>query len=582
LEKGQKKAKGDVLSALDNKTVATANTDWVMENLSVGLVVLDIGVSGYKIAVANRFFKKHFGVDMADYIGAPLESIPDLPVARPIISQCELVCASQKPAAFEWQYNTAPNEQFFSCNLVPRINEAGEVYQIMGTITDRSSEKRAEKNLLYNALHDPLTELPNRILFQEYTEDALSQHQESGNRHCAILICNVDRFQMINETLGHMAGDEFLIAFAARLKRSVRPQDQLARLNGDEFGFLIHGVENLEEVEAIAARIHKSLIEPFQLGDSEFFVSVSVGISTTISSLPYPEELIRDADFAMHRAKAGGRAKSEVYRRSTSDEARNQFLLEIELRKAVDNKELQLHYQPIVDLNSGKMTSFEALARWFHPELGFIPPDQFIPIAEQSRIIVDLGSWAMIEACRQLKQWREEVPRAADLGITVNVSNAQFLRTNVAKDAAVALDLSGLPGEALRLELTETVIMENPVQAVGYLNEVKKLNVGLALDDFGTGYSSLGSLQNFPLDILKIDRSFVSDIETNQSNLKICEIITQLSHTFGFAVVAEGIEELEHIKILRRLGCQYGQGFYISKPLNVADATAFINKKLAF
>ena len=549
---------------------------WIIDNLPLGIIVLQPVDTGYKVDLSNDCFNDIFNIHKTDIIGKPLSSIEKLPLTRALLEKCSLIDSLNQTISFEWENKLSPLGQTFFCNLVARIDGDGKVFQILGTISDRTTEKRAERNLLHNALHDGLTELPNRILFQEHVEDAINDSNDNVESHSAVIVMDVDRFKLINETLGHMAGDEFLIAFAARLKRVVDDKIILARLNSDEFAFLLTSIASIDDAVAISDKIHKSLLEPFQLGKSEFYATVSIGISSTISSLPYPEELARDADFAMHRAKAGGKSRSEVYQRASHEKARSQFLLEIELRKAVDNDQLLLYYQPILDLKTDKLVAFEALARWNHPERGLIPPDEFIPIAEETGIIVDIGRWALDTACLQLKHWRVTIPGAEDLGVTVNVSNAQFRKTNVANDTAKALKISDLPGSALRLELTETVIMENPVEAVGYLEEIKLLNVGLALDDFGTGYSSLGSLQNFPLDVIKIDRSFVTDIEHNESNYKIVEIITQLSNTLGLIMVAEGIEKPEHVDVLKSLGCQLGQGYLLSRPLPAAAAETLI------
>lgn len=571
----------DYISQVADKAIdGESSALWIIDNLPLGLIVLTPRTNGFKVQLSNEFFNKTFNIKEKEIVNTPLEAIENLSLSAILLEKCSLVSSSLQKTQFEWDNKHSQTGQSFVCNLIPRLDNEGKLFQILGTISDHTNEKRAEQNLLHNALHDSLTELPNRILFQEHVEDAINNINDGKTKHCAVMVMNVDRFKLINETLGHMAGDEFLIAFAARLKRTINSNNILSRLNSDEFAFLLPSIDNIEDAIAIADKVHHSLLEPFQLGKSEFYSTVSIGIASTISSLPYPEELARDADFAMHRAKAGGKSRSEVYQRATHDKARSQFLLEIELRKAVENDQLVLYYQPIVDLKTNELVAFEALCRWNHPERGLVPPDEFIPIAEETGIIVDLGRWALETACMQLKGWRDNIPGAENLGVTVNVSNAQFRKTDVSKDTAKALKAANLPGDALRLELTETVIMDNPIEAVAYLNEIKKLDVGLALDDFGTGYSSLGSLQNFPLDVIKIDRSFVTDIESNESNYKIVEIITQLSNTLGLVMVAEGIEKQEHVEVLKLLGCQLGQGYLLSRPLTVDDAEVMIKSSM--
>lgn len=565
-----------LLKAADEALSGKVDSGWVLENLSIGLFLLEVREEGHRILLTNPSFRNIFELDENAADGVTITREQKYSAFERIIDHCAAIRRTGKPAYFEWRTQSGPGEKFFACHLLPRFDHENKVYQILGSVTDRSAEKRAERILLHNALHDTLTNLPNRVLFLEKIEEALEQQREGEGEHCAVLVINLDRFQLINETLGHVGGDEFLVTMAANLLKTLRPEDTLARLSGDEFAVLATQVDRIEDAMAISQRIHRTMRAPFPMGDTEFYASVCVGIASTISSAPYAEDLIRDADLALHRAKSTGRGETEAFHRDKHRHVRSQLQLEVALRKAVQNQEMELHYQAIVDLFTGRLAGFEALARWNHPTLGMISPVDFIPIAEETGIIVDLGRWALHTACEQLKKWREIEPAANDMTMAVNVSGVQFSRSDVAAEAEMILSLTGLSGESLRLEITESTIMKNPEHAAQVLHQLKDQKISLALDDFGTGYSSLSYLQRFPIDIVKIDRSFVSDIESNIGNHRIVEIITMLGKTLGLTVVAEGIEHNAQTEILREMGCQMGQGYLFSKPVPPDEALRLI------
>lgn len=549
---------------------------WVINALPIGLALLDPCDGGYRVRLANPVFCKTFHVEPEALIDEVIERGPGYTEFSRILDHCETVSRSGKPSYFEWQSQEVPADRCYACHLLPRIDDNGNVGQILTVIFDRSNEKRAERILLHTALHDTLTNLPNRVLFLEKIEVALEKQEEAGTGHSAVLIINVDRFQLINETLGHVGGDEFLITLASKLNKLLRPEDSLARLSGDEFAILVPDITRIEDAMVVAERVHRLTRTPFQLAKTEFFSTVSIGIATTVNSQTYPEDLIRDADFALHRAKLSGRGETEIFHRDKHRHARSQLQLEVDLRRALENHELELYYQPIVDLSDLSLTGFEALARWKHPDHGMIPPSDFIPVAEETGVIVDLGRWALHTACQQLRTWRNIEPGAAELAISVNVSSVQIARADIAAEAEMVLSLSNLKGSDLRLEITESAIMKDPESAQKVLLRLKELDILLAIDDFGTGYSSLSYLQRFPIDIVKIDRAFVMDIESNSSNHRIVEIIGLLGNALGMTVVAEGIEKREHTKILKDLGCQYGQGYFFAKPVPAVEAQKLI------
>jgi diguanylate cyclase (GGDEF)-like protein/PAS domain S-box-containing protein len=561
---------------------AGLDTHWIIENLPVGIFVLQLLDDNAICLHLNTSFAKMFGVDQKECPNAPINKIHKFPSANLIYRQSLKALEANAPQTFEWQYNSKPNERYLSCNLMPQHGLKGQK-TVLGVVTDRTSEKKAELSLLHNALHDHLTDLPNRQMLQYSIAEFLEERRKFDNsRQCAVIIINVDRFQHINETLGHVAGDEFLKTLTRRFQKVLNEGDMLSRINGDEFTILMRDIENSDQVSAVTEQIHDTMNDSFSINDTEFYATVSIGFSSTFSSQPFAEEVIRDGDFAMHRAKKSGRGQTASYHRGKHQYAQSRFQMEVELRRALRDNELELHYQPIIDLRSGKLTAFEALCRWRHPEKGLIPPNDFIPLAEETGIIIELGRWALQETCEQLKDWRSRVPGANDLYIAVNVSGVQFSKVDVAHQTAVALARSGVPGHALRIELTESTLMTNPEETAKSLQQLKDLDVSLALDDFGTGYSSLSYLQQFPLDVIKIDQSFVFDIETNAGNKKIVEIISMLSQTLGFSVVAEGIENPNQIKILQKLKCQYAQGYHFSKPVEKHFAEELILKSTSW
>lgn len=564
------------MKAADEALSGKIDSGWVLENLPIGLFLLEVREDGHRILLTNPSFRTIFEMDDDAADGITITRDQKYSAFESIIDHCITVRRTSKPAYFEWRADSGPQEKFFTCHLLPRFNGDNSVYQILGSVIDRSAERRAERILLHNALHDTLTNLPNRVLFMEKIEESLELQREAPGQHCAVLVVNLDRFQLINETLGHLGGDEFLVTMATNLLKMLRPEDTLARLSGDEFAVLVNEVDRIEDAIAVAERVHSTMRSPFPMGDSEFFASVCVGISSTLSSAPYAEDMIRDADLALHRAKSNGRGETEAFHRDKHRHVRSQLQLEVALRKAVQNQEMELHYQPIVDLFTGRLAGFEALARWNHPTLGMISPVDFIPIAEETGVIVEIGRWALHTACEQLVQWREMESAAKSMTVAVNVSGVQLSRTDLCAEVEMILSLTGLSGDSLRLEITESTIMKDPEHAAEVLRQLKNQNIHLALDDFGTGYSSLSYLQRFPIDIVKIDRSFITDIETSSNNHRIVEIITMLGKTLGLTVVAEGIEHHVQTEILRDLGCQMGQGYLFSKPVIAEEAGRLI------
>jgi diguanylate cyclase (GGDEF)-like protein/PAS domain S-box-containing protein len=429
----------------------------------------------------------------------------------------------------------------------------------LGTVIER---KRAQERLAHQALHDPLTALPNRALFLDRLALALARLRRRRSS-LVVLFADVDRFKLVNDSLGHDAGDRLLVTLSRRLREVLRPGDTLARFGGDEFAVLCEDVPE-DDVVGIAERMMEALAEPLTTGGREVFASVSVGIAVTQDPDQRPEALLRDADAAMYLAKDRGRARFELFDEAMRDESTERLLLENALRRAPERGELRALYQPIVRLTDGSMVAAEALVRWDHPERGLLEASQFVPLAEETGIIVPVGAWMLDEACRQAASWSGDGDAAA---VSVNLSARQLSRPDLVDVVDRALRESGLNPDRLWLEITESVLMEDPDAAVNALERLRALGVHLSVDDFGTGYSSLAYLRRFPVDALKVDRSFVAGLGRDPEDSAIVEAVVSMAHSLGLSVIAEGVETDGQLARLRDLGCELAQGFYFAAPV---------------
>jgi diguanylate cyclase (GGDEF)-like protein/PAS domain S-box-containing protein len=453
--------------------------------------------------------------------------------------------------------------------------DADSVHLIFQTqdITDR---KRAEERLLHDAFHDALTGLPNRSLFIDHLRLAIARRQRDLDQNFAVIFLDLDRFKVINDSLGHMIGDQLLVGIARRLEVCLRPGDTVARVGGDEFTILLEGVKDEAEAITVAERIQKELALPFYLSGREVFTAASLGIAPGSTDYALPEEVLRDADTAMYRAKSLGKARHEVFDKEMHTVAMNLLQMETDLRGACERGEFFVQYQPIVSLDDFGVRGFEALVRWRHPERGVISPMDFIPIAEESGQIVVIGQLALQEACGQMQRWQERFPSDPPLFISVNLSSRQFTQPGLIGQVKNILAETGLDPKTLKLEITESVVMENIDTATEMLQQLRGLGVQLSIDDFGTGYSSLSYLHRFPIDTLKVDRSFVMSMADNNENIEIVRTILLLAQNLGMDVVAEGVETREQLALLRKLGCEYGQGYLFSRPADVDGAEQII------
>ncbi|HET6232480.1 MAG TPA: EAL domain-containing protein [Longimicrobiaceae bacterium] len=445
----------------------------------------------------------------------------------------------------------------------------GTVHLFGEEVTER---KRVEEQLRHDAMHDALTGLPNRHLFMERL-GRLVERRRRGGTGFAVLFLDLDRFKVVNDSLGHHVGDELLVEVARRL-RECAAGDTVARLGGDEFAVLLESVAGEDEARAAAELLAEVVAVPVVLSGYEVFTGASVGIALG-SGGERPEHLLRNADMAMYRAKASGVARCEVFDRAMHDAALGRLRLETDLRRAAERGEFRLHYQPIVSLRTGAIAGVEALLRWQHPVRGLIPPAEFVPVAEETGAILPIGDWVMREGCRQLAEWRAEFPRAR-MAVSINLSAKQFAQRDLVEKIADTLRETGLDPRHLKLEITESAVMESTESAGAMLRQLKALGIQVQMDDFGTGYSSLSSLHRLPLDGLKIDRSFIGRMEEENGTGALVRTIAVLARGLGLAVIAEGVETQAQLEGVRELGCDYAQGYLISRPVDTEGIRAFL------
>lgn len=463
--------------------------------------------------------------------------------------------------------NKAKNGRLYWVNttIVPMFNDQGKIDGYLALRIDISEQKRLMQRLQHLAHHDPLTGLPNRVSILESIQKVIDR--KSG-KHFALLFMDFDRFKLINDSLGHDVGDKLLEAIADRLRKTVRASDtiQAARLGGDEFVVLLENLHSPDDAILVGNRLLETLSRPYILGGYTIYSSASIGIVTSEHRSETASEMLSDADLAMYEAKAAKQDRPIVFDRVLRDKAQKRLYIENQLRDVISRDELKLFYQPIIDLESGELRGVEALIRWFHPECGMIPPDEFISVAEEMDMIIPVGNFVVDEACRQLAAWRKTLGPQAPENLHVNVSRKQLEHPTLVSIVAEALEKHEIPAKCLHLEVTESIIMHDREASIETLNDLKKLGVKLDVDDFGTGYSSLSCLCDFPIDVLKLDREFIKRSDRDREVLLIHALII-LAEKLGLEVIGEGIENIEQLQLLQGLGCRLGQGYFYSKPI---------------
>ena len=476
-----------------------------------------------------------------------------------------------------WRVRHRDGTWLHSETVAANLLEDPNVRGLVLNTRDVSDRKELEAQLVHQAFHDGLTGLANRTLFTERVEHALAR---SAQGDLAVLFIDLDDFKHVNDSLGHAAGDQLLVAAARRLQGCLRPTDVAARLGGDEFAVLLERVTDTDGAATVAGRVLDTLHQPFGLNGRTIPIKASLGVATGRPGIDEADELLRNADVAMYAAKAGGKDRYELFRPDMHEDMLQRLELEAELRHVADRDQLVLHYQPIIELVSGRITRVEALVRWDHPAKGLLPPSAFIPLAEEQGLIGPIGSWVLLQACLQARRWHDQFPDAPPLSVHVNLSGRQLEDQGLVGEVAQALETSRLSPRQLTLEITESVLVSDVEAMSTRLRELKGLGVLLAIDDFGTGYSSLSYLRRFPIDMLKIDKSFVDGIGKGREDTALAHAIIKLSHTLQLHTVAEGIEQAEQAAHLASLGCQDGQGYLFARPLNPGATTELLAKSL--
>ncbi len=541
-----------------------------------------VGPDGRWLQV-NRSLCKMLGYSEEELLGSNFQSITHPEDLDPTLEQIEKL---RRGATAELQVEqrclNARRETFWILLSVNTITDSTDNCQnLIFQLQDITDRKRAEEQLFHDAFHDALTGLPNRVLFLDHLRQSVERAKRRRHIPFAVLFLDFDRFKLINDSMGHMAGDQLLIGIAERLRTSVRPGDTVARLGGDEFTILLDDLNGPDEAELVARRLLRELARPFILFNKDVYTTASIGIALSTDRYEQAEEVLRDADTAMYRAKALGKARYEIFEKAMHTSAVNLLRIETDLRQAAERKELSLDYQPIVCLESGKIMGFEALLRWQHPSRGAIPPQEFITVAEETGLIVPIGQWVLEQACLRISSWQEQY-QLPSLYVSVNLSAKQFMQLDLVDHVERALAKAALSPNSLIVEITESTVMENVDDAISMLRRLRDLGVETSIDDFGTGYSSLSYLHRFPIAMLKVDRSFVSSMSDNNENLEIVRTIIMLAKNLKIQVVAEGVETGQQLEKLRAMKCDYGQGYFFSMALHADGAERLLFTNSAY
>ncbi|HUP50143.1 MAG TPA: EAL domain-containing protein [Thermoanaerobaculia bacterium] len=531
---------------------------------------------GGKILYSSPSVERLLGHRPEELIGAPLQQYIHPEDVEKVLGVVSGSGGEEHPSV-EFRFRERAGGWRILETTINHLVDNPDIGGVVLNCRDITARKQDEATIRHLAYFDALTGLPNRMLFNDRLAQAIAHARRRPSSGATIMFLDLDRFKTINDTLGHGAGDELLRATAGRLSVALREEDTVARLGGDEFLFLLTGVADVEDAARVGQKILDQFNTPFQVMGHELHVSASIGISMFPMDGTDGETLIRNADTALYRAKEQGRNRCQLYAPAMNAIAFKRLVIENSLRRALDRNELVLHYQPLVSLSSGDIVAVEALIRWPHPELGMISPLEFIPMAEETGLIVPLTRWILRTACAQMKQWQDE--GLAPEVLSVNVSARRFNDSNLPDMIKEVLESTNLDGRCLSIELTESVMMENAEATIGTLQQLKDLGIKISIDDFGTGYSSLSYLKRLPIDTLKIDRSFVKDIPADSEDAAIAILIITMAHNLKLSVVAEGVETEEQRSFLQAKHCDVMQGFLVSRPLSAEDLREFLRKK---
>ncbi|HLL38096.1 MAG TPA: EAL domain-containing protein [Rubrobacteraceae bacterium] len=568
---------------------------------AVLITTAELDPPGPEIVYVNGSFCRMTGYARAEVIGETPRILHGPKTDRAQLDRLRHQLSLEQPFDGETiNYRKDGSEYVIEWYIVPLRDTAGKITHWMAIQRDVTERKVLEEQLRYQVLHDPLTGLPNRVLFMERLEHALSLADRKPRLN-AVLFADLDDFKVVNDSLGHEAGDDLLKQVAQRVRTNLRSADTIARFGGDEFGILLHDVPTASHVADAAERIVDSLREPFVVKGRELTITCSLGIVLAASSREPPNELMRKADVAMYEAKregkkrfAGelmrkadiamygakgrGKARYQMFDPGMNTRVLKRFDFESDLKRGLERAEFVVYYQPKVSLKTGNILGLEALVRWEHPELGLVPPSEFIPVAENTGVIVDIDRWVLQETCVQVRRWQDSYPSESPLRACVNLSARQFYNPDLAGGIAEVVRETGLDSKSLELEITETVVMKDAQATLGILESLRALGVGLAIDDFGTGYSSLAYLKRFPVDTLKIDRLFVAGLDKSVEDEVIVAAMIRLAQGLGLTSIPEGVETLEQLRWLRKAGCDAAQGFYFSRPLPTEAVDAVLRR----
>jgi diguanylate cyclase (GGDEF)-like protein/PAS domain S-box-containing protein len=526
----------------------------------------------------NTGVKRVLGYNEVEFIGQDFSCIftpEDIRTSRP---KRELQIAETQGQADNERWHVGKDgRRFWGTGAVtPLLDETRRLHGFAVVMRDTTERRLAEERAAHDAAHDKLTGLPNRFLFEAHLKQAIARSKRHTDYLFAALFLDLDQFKNINDSLGHVAADQLLVEMGRKLEAIMRPEDMVARFGGDEFVIFLDDIKDVSDAIRVANRIHLELRNPFNLDGKEVFTSASIGIALSQYGYDRPEDCLRDADTAMYRAKALGRARHEIFDKSMHDHAVARLDLETDLRRAVERSEFRVHYQPIVSLETGRISGFEALLRWQHPVRGPVFPAAFISEAEETGLMISIGQWILRESCRQIRIWQKEMEAEPPLTISVNLSSKQFSQPDLSERISEMLLETGCDARSLKLEITESVVMENAGEATQRIGKLKGLGVDFWLDDFGMGYSSLSYLCRFPVSTLKIDRAFINQIGTRDENSEVVQAIVSLAHNMHMEVIAEGVETEEQVSYLKGLRCEYGQGYHFSRPVGAESAKRLI------
>ncbi len=544
----------------------------------IGIALVSLDGQWLKV---NRALSEILGFSESEFLATNFQSMlftEDL--GNTLIKIHELLSGKIPTCQLEQRYIHKSGETVWAAWSVSTASDTNAKRpNLIFQIQDITGKKLAEETLQYEATHDALTNLPNRAFFMSRLAQALNKARENQAYKISVLFIDLDRFKVVNDSLGHLIGDQLLIGIAERLRECLRPNDIVARLGGDEFTILVEGKYDQNEVVHIAERLQEKFVLPFDLSGHEIYSSASIGILHRSEKHLMPEDMMRDADTAMYQAKRAGKACHEIFNENMHEAVKASLQLETDLRRAIERDELSVYYQPIHSLESGEIQGFEALARWQHREFGLLSPDKFIPLAEEVSLIDALGEQILRKACSQMRFFKADSFAESELTLSVNLSCKQFAQPNLVQKIKQILDETDFLPSRLKLEITESVFFEYKDKAVEMLFQLRDLGIEINIDDFGTGYSNLSYLMQLPISTLKIDRSFISPITEDGSNTEIVEIIVMLARNLGMKVIAEGVETKAQLEQLKKLNCEGAQGFYFSKPMNFEDVLQFLNEK---